>query len=221
MEEKGGLIFSNKVQDKIDTYLNENYSSVKNIKKNNIEYNNKIFKVKVESKINSNHFFYITYTKRKITDTYNNDYIEGKNLLAHIEKELENKITNKTKLECTVHSTNTLNNYSEKIQEKLIKEENLLELKFYYIEKELIIKKWNSKDITNEIIKFIEIINKNNIKPKYYKIIITQEDDITNSIEINNLTEEFLNNKNNIIIIDNILNNRDINDNKITFKYLN
>ena len=44
------------------------------------------------------------------------------------------------------------------------------------------------------------------------------------SVEINNITEDFINNKDNIQIIDDIIkdnNSKLLNDNKITYKYLN
>lgn len=222
VNEKGGELFSPKINEKINIYIDENYSNIKNnIKLSPIEYNNKTFKTTIKSKENDNHYFNITYSKGKITDTYITDYKEGKNLLNHIEESISKEISNKTNIKCIINMTTTLDNYSEKIQERLIDEDNLINLKVYYIEKELIIKEWNNETILKEITNFIDNMNKNNIEPKYYKIIITEEKDITNSIEINNITNDFINDKNKSIIINDILNNKELENSNITFKYLN
>lgn len=226
MNEKGGAIFSSKIEKEITIYLEENYSNIiNNIKLNPIEYSKRKFKVKVESKKNKNYYFNITYNKGKISDSYSEDYEKGKTLLTHIEKKLEKDIYNKTNIKCKISPLSSLDSYTEKLQDRIIKEENLLELSFYTIEKEIIISNWNSNDIVKEIDDFIETIESNNINPKYYKIIITKEDDITYSIEINNITKDFFNNKNKIKIIENILNDNDkdniLEENKITYKYLN
>lgn len=222
VNEKGGDIFSPKIEKKINTYIDNNYSNIKNnIELGKIEYNNKTFTIRVKSKENKNHTFNITYNKGNITDTYKTDYKEGKKLLAHIENIIKEEIYNKTNIECSIHTTTTLDNYSEKIQERILKEDNLIDLKIYYIEKELMIENWNNESILKEITSFIESIDKYNIEPKYYKIIITDVKDITNSIEINNITKDFINDKNKDIIINDILNNNELENSKITFKYLN
>lgn len=226
MNEKGGTIFSPKIEKEINSYLNENYNSIKDsLKQNPIEYNKRKFKLKIESKKNKNLFFYITYNKGNITDTYKEDYDEGNTLLAHIEKKIEKEIFDKTNIECSVKSQDTLNNFTTKLQERIINEDNLSELSFYRIEKELIISKWNKENILSEIENLIKTLDSKNINPKYYKIIISKEEDVSYSIEINNITKDFLNDKNKLKIIENILNNKDTNNyidnSKITYKYLN
>ena len=67
-------------------------------------------------------------------------------------------------------------------------------------------------------------VQKEEIYPKYYVFIINNTNEITKSIEINNIQEDFINNPNREDIIKDILNNNNsklLNDNNITFKYLN
>ena len=67
-------------------------------------------------------------------------------------------------------------------------------------------------------------MQKKEIDPKYYVFIINYTNEITKSIEINNIQEDFINNSNKEDIIKDILNNNNsklLNDNNITFKYLN
>ena len=64
----------------------------------------------------------------------------------------------------------------------------------------------------------------NNITPKNYKIVITNNKDVTESIEIDNLTEEFIKNTSNEKIIKDILSDNSsklLKTNGIKYKYLN
>ena len=140
INEKGGEIFKSKIDTKIIEYLETNYQEL--LEKTNYEettYKNKIFSKKIVSKENKNHYFYIQYKNKKITDTYKKDYEEGTTLLNYLNRKLEKEIKKKTNVECKVNPINKLNGYSDKVQEKLLKEDHLLELKYYYISKDIII----------------------------------------------------------------------------------
>ncbi len=223
--EKAGTLLIPKAKEKINTYININYSSIKDtLSINKITYENSNYKAKVISKKNKNHYFYIYYSKKKITDTYKKDYQNGESLFKNIKKDLATNIKAKTNLSCEIGIISNLDKYTEKVQTRIINEENLLELKFFFIKKELLIDNWSTKTISKEITNFISTINSNNITPKYYKIIITDKNDITKSIEITNLTETFLTNKYQEQIINAIINNSNsliLKQNKITYKYLN
>ena len=214
--EKFGNIMIPKATKKINTYIEDKYKDL-NLKTNEVTFKNTTYTMKVESKENKNHYFYINYYNRKITDTYKKDYVEGKNLLTHIKKVLKKEISNKTNTNCDIEITSTLDEYTDIVKERIIKEDNLLELKFFIIKKELIIDKWDEETITNKINNFLDKFD--NITPKSYTIIITNEEDITESIEIKNIT-----NKVNKEIISDIINNKKsdlLKENKITYKYLN
>ena len=174
-------------------------------------------------KENKHLFFYVTYKNKKISDTYKKDYQEGRTLLNHINKENEKTIYNKTNQKCKVFAISTLDKYTEKVRKELINEKNLYSLKYYYIEKELQINNWTPQDISNEITSYINLNIGSNIHPKYYKIIVTNNKDITNSIELSNITENFVSNDNEKIIND-IINKNDSNelkDSKIKYRFLN
>lgn len=214
--EKFGNIMIPKASKKINTYVEEKYKDL-NLKTNDVTFKNTTYTMKVESKENKHHYFYINYYNRKITDTYKKDYVEGKNLLNYLKKKLKKEINNKTNTNCDIEITSTLDKYTELVQEKIIKEDNLLELKFYIIKKELVIDKWDEETITNKINNFLEKFE--NITPKSYTITITNKEDITESIEIKNITNEVTKE-----IISDIINNKKsdlLKENKITYKYLN
>lgn len=219
MNEKGGEIFTPKIKEKIEEYLNTNYSDIKSTI-NEINYKNNKYKAKV---ISNNKSFYVTYYKGKITDTYEEDYILGKETLKNKEKEIEKIIKKKTNLDCKAKFIKTINEYSEKVQNKIINED-ISNLKVYYIEKELLINNFNSKEIIYEINKFINTLLSNNITPKYFIIKIQDKNDIINEIEISNIDETFINNINSELIINDILKNNNsqlLRENNISYKYLN
>lgn len=214
--EKFGNIMIPKATKKIDNYIEDKYKDL-NLKKNDVTFKNTTYTMKVESKENKHHYFYINYYNRKITDTYKKDYVEGKNLLNYIKKELKKEINDKTNTTCDIEIASTLDKYTEIVREKIIKEDNLLELKFYIIKKELIIDKWDEETITNKINNFLEKFN--DITPKSYTITITNKDDITESIEIKNITNKVTKD-----IISDIIKDKKsdlLKENKITYKYLN
>lgn len=225
MNEKGGILFSKKAKSNITEYIETNYSKeINNLKIETPIYNKNKFRSKIISKKNNNLYFYVTYHKGKLTDTYKNDYIEGKSLLNYLNKKLGKEITTKTKKKISVYSISKLNNFTEEVQKRIINEDSLINLKYYYIEYEIKIDEWNEKKITDEISNYLNIIYKNNITPKYQNITITSKTDITKSIKINNITEDFINNKIKNKIINDIINNNNsqlLKDYKITYKYLN
>lgn len=223
-EKSSGLLLP-KIEKKMQEYLDSNYNDIQEgIKKSKVSYDNPVYKMKITSIDNKNHFFYILYSDRKISDTYKEDYVEGKQLFTKIQKDLENGIRNKISTSVKVEIISTLDKYTSKVQDRIIREDNLLELKFYSIEKELTIKDWNSKEITSSIIDFIKKCSSNKITPKSYKLVVTNSSDITESIEISNITEDFITNENNEKIITDILSDNTskiLRDSKIQYKYLN
>lgn len=216
--EKFGSIMTPKITEKMNTYIEEKYKDL-DLKTNKVTFKNTTYTMKVESKENKHHYFYINYYNKKLTDTYKKDYVEGKNLLTHVQNKLKKEINNKTNTNCDIEITSTLNKYTKLVQERIIKEDNLLELKFFIIKKELIIDDWNEETITNKINNFIDKFNKNNITPKSYTITITNKEDLTESIEIKNITNEV----DKDIISDIIKDKKSdlLKENKITYKYLN
>lgn len=223
-EKASGLLIP-KVEKEMKEYLKTSISDLPNsIKTSEVTYDKTIYKMKITSNENPNHFFYLYYSDKKFTDTYKEDYLEGKQLFNKISKDLENEIRNKINTSVKVEIITTLDQFTSRVQSRIINEDNLLELKFYTIEKELTIDKWNEKEITKEIIDFMKKCNDNGITPKNYRIIITNNEDVTESIEINNLDEDFITNKNNEKIIKDIINDNStklLKENNIKYKYLN
>lgn len=221
-EKMGGLLIP-KVTKKMNTYIEEKYNK-EEFKYSPVTYKNTTYTMKVSSKDNKNHYFYVKYFGKKLSDTYKKDYKEGKKLLDYLKDKLKKDIMKKTSTSCDIEITSTLDEYTNIVRERIIKEDNLLELKFYKIKKELIITDWNKENITLEITNLINNYKENNITPKSYTIIITNKKDITKSIEIKNITEEFIDNSSNKEIINDIINDEKsdlLKNNKITYKYLN
>ena len=195
MNEKGGALFSTKIKEKINTYIEENYSDIKNsINQSNINYKNTEYKMKITSKENKNLYFYIIYKKGNIKDTYKEDYLQGKSLINHLQNNLNKQIKEQTNEEYTVKIDKNLDDFNSKLKEIIINENDLLSIKFYTLEKDIEVNNWDYQKITNEIIKYIDKNNKLNITPKSYKFTLINNKDITTSLIISNITNEFVNN---------------------------
>ncbi len=223
--EKGGDLLIPKVKEKINNYLTTNYSNIiNNINQEEIIYKDRTFTMKVHDKINKNRYFYITYNNGKITDTYKKDYVQGKTLLDKITKDLENEIYNKTKIKTKVNILSSLDEYTTKVQELILKENNLSKTKIYSLDINIDLKPWNEINASTVISNTLNTFKNNNINPKSYTITINNIDEITESIEIYNIDNDFINNSNKEQILHDIIENKKSNlldENNITFKYLN
>ena len=226
INEKSSTILIPKVEEKFNNYITENYKDIENdINKSKVTYKATKYTMKVTNKTNKYHYFYIYYQDKKITDTYKKDYKEGKQVLNHsntiIQKEI-NKITNSNKYKTSINKK--LNSFTNEIQERIIKEDNLVNLRIYNIEKELKIDKINSDNISKLIKEEITYIENNNINPRTYKFIFTDKNDISNSLEISNITYKFINNDSYNEIINDIINDNNsklVKNTGIEYKYLN
>lgn len=221
IKEKQNIIFLPKIENSISEYMNNTYQNL-SLEKDKVTEKNNVFTMKVKNIKNKNHYFYIKYSNKKITDTYKTDYLEGKTILNHLSTKLEKDIYKETNITYKVSFDNKFNNYSEKVQ-KLLLEENIKTLKVYTIEKE-ITTSWEINNITKTISDTMTTLEKKQFTPKNYTFIITNEKDITQSIKINNLKSSLINENKLQIIISDIINNNKSNilaENKITYEYLN
>lgn len=223
MSEKKDTILIPKATKKIASYIEDKYNKDE-FKLGSVSYKNNKYAMKVSSKDNNNRFFYIYYTKTGITDSYQEDYIEGKSFLSNLKKDLEKSIKSIVNTKVTVEIPTTLDQYTDAVRERILNEDNLLELKFYIIKEELFIKEWNPIEIEKQIEQCITKYTNSNITPKSFTIIINNDNEITESIEINNLTTDFINNPSKIEIINDILNDNNsilLKTNKISYVYKN
>ena len=221
IKEKQNVLFLPKIENSITNYISDKYNKL-SLNKSKVTEKNDIFTMKVSNPKNKNHYFYISYSKKEISDSYKTDYLEGKTILNHLSNKLEKDIENKTNKKYEITFDNTLNNYSDKVQNKII-EENINDLKIYTVEKE-IATTWDINTIIKKISDTMTTLEKNNFTPKNYTITITNINDITNSIKIYNLKSSLLENDNLTIIISDIINNKQSNilkNNKITYEHLN
>lgn len=223
LNEKKEEIFLPRIENKLMTYLKENYTSFAN-NKTTIQYKNDEYVMTVESKENKNLYFTIKYKNKEIIDTYKENYIEGKSYLAYLEKQIEKEIESITHKNYKITILTTLDSMTSKIKERVITENKILSLKIYNLETEIPIETWNTQTITNEIEQLITNNKKYNITPKNYTITITNKNDLYQSIQITNITENLLQNNGLEQVIDSIINNKETNilkQNNITYKNLN
>ena len=226
INEKTASFLIPKIEDKMNNYIKENYKEIENdIDKSKVTYKTPKYTMKITNKKNKYHTFYIYYQDKKITDTYKKDYVEGKKLLNHstsiIQKEV-NKITKSKDYTITINKK--LNSFTNEIQRRIIREDNLVNLRIYNIEKVYKVDKIDNETISKIIKDEITSIENNNITPRTYKFTFTEKKDITNSLEISNVTYKFINNDSYNEIINDIINDNNsklVKNAGIEYKYLN
>lgn len=222
VKEKQNILFKPKIENSINEYVYNNYNDL-DINKSEVKIIDNKFVMKVMNKTNKNLYFYVTYSKKKITDTYQKDYVEGNSIIPYLNKQIENKIKNIYNINSKVKIINTLDTYSSQIKKRLLKEDKIENLKIYNLELE-ISSIWNNEEITNKISNIMTNLEQKKITPNNYTIIVTNPTDITQSVKINNLTTKCLENNNLTIIINDIINNNNTDILKtynITYEYLN
>ncbi len=223
--EKKDLLLSKKVQKQMNNYIETHYSNLKNnVTIGKISFKKNTYTIKITSKDNKNLYFFINNKKKKITDTYQKDYYEGKTLLDTLPKKLEKDIKDLTHTSVNVKIVTTLDQHIKSIQERIMKEDNLLQLKFYSIEKTILIENWNEDTITKSIIETINIYNEKDITPKYYTLNLMNKSNMNDSLQISNLTEDFISNPKKKQIIIDILNDNNsklLKENNITYQSIN
>lgn len=220
---KKEVILKPKALNKINEYIDEHYSDIKNdLILEDPTFKNNRFTMKIKSKINNNLYFYISYGNRKIKDTYPNDYLKGNTLLNKIKDDLKKEIKNKTNIDSNITINTTLDECPNNLKTKILEEDNLSTLKIYDVEIELLIDKWDKDEIINKIDNIIKKFTTNNISPKKYNLILENKNDITEILIINNIAENFIKDKNKEIIINDIINKSDskiVKDSNITFEW--
>lgn len=220
--EKSAPYFSTRIDKKLNEYLKNNYTSIiNNFNIGNTNYKNTAYQLKITSQENKDLYFYLKYSNRKITDTYQEDYLEGKTLLTKISKDIEQELNKKYAKNFNVKVLTTLDKFSNQVRSKIIKEENIISLPIYSLETN-ITTIWNTQLITTEIQNFHNTLVQDNITPKSYNLTIIDANKENKSIKINNLTKDIIENNDNLtIIINEILSGKNsdiLKENNITYK---
>lgn len=225
LNEKTAPYYATRIHKKLLTYINEKYKEeINDFNIQDTKYKNTKYILKIKSNRNKNLYFKITYNNKKITDSYKKDYLEGKTLITYLEKDLEKDLKNKYNQEFNIIFLKNLSKYSDDIKNSIITKNTFKNIKIYTLETN-INSKWTPSSINEKIINLHNNLKNDNITPKNYNFTITNTNDITTSVKINNITSEQIENitlLNNII--SDIIKNKESNilkENNITYKYLN
>ena len=197
LNEKKSEILTPKVEEKLQSYIENNYATKKsNWKIGKVKYikNSNKYQIKVTNTKNKDLYFYINYKKKKITDTYQKDYVEGNSLYKSFKEQYNKSIKNSK-----IVFTKKLNEYPTTIANQMIYED-LKSLPVYNVEAELTTSNHTEKTIVNSITNFYNENKNLGYNPKEYTLTIVDENDITFSIKIENLTENLITNNINEII---------------------
>ncbi len=220
LNEKKEIIFLPHIENKLQKYLEKNYKEHTNLN-TNISYNKDTFILKVISEENKNYYYNIYYKDKKITDSYQKDYIEGNTYLKYLENKLEEEIKKDLSIKTNITVLTTLNSMTTKTKQQVLKEE-IKSLEIYNLSSSIKTEDWNTQSITTDITNHINIFKNENITPNSYTITITNSNNLNQSVEISNLSTTLIENNTLYLVIDDIIN--DINSKllqqeNITYKY--
>ncbi|MGN1355653.1 MAG: hypothetical protein ACI4WP_03205, partial [Bacilli bacterium] len=223
--EKSAPYYASRIHKKLLTYLNETYKDeINTFSIDDTKYKNTKYTLKVKSKENKNLYFIVTYNSKKITDTYKEDYLEGKTLINTLEQNLEKELKESYHQDFNITFLKSLDKYSNQVKKHIISKNSFKDLKVYTLET-TINSKWNTSAIGKSLIDLNTKLKDKNITPKNYQIILTNTNDLTKSVKVNNLTSEQIEN---ITLLNDIIgaiikneNSNILKENNITYKYLN
>ena len=221
LNEKKGELFLPKIEKKLETYFLDNYKDLKDTTKTSIKYINNQYTMTIKSKQNEHYYFTINYKNKKIKDTYKENYIEGKNYLLYLENKLKKEIKNTLEKDVSIDILTTLDSMTTKMKDKVLKEDNVKNLEIYNLETKISIPSWEIDTITQTITDEINEYTKNNITPKTYTIILTNNN---KSLKITNLNKNLINYNTLNQVIDAIINNKEnsiIQENNIKYEHSN
>lgn len=214
-----------KIDKKLKDYMKTTYKNEYNnlsIGKTDYDISTNTYFIKVKNKNNKHLYFTVKYKNKKIKDTYNKDYKNGKTLLKHYEKEMSKKLKSKKYQDIEIKFDRTLDNYTKLVQQKLIDNNNISDLSIYSIKLDTTIKKMDEDILRTYIVDFSKFIEEKSLSPSHINFIITDENDYSNAIEITGLTKEMINNSINEIVRGIINNDKNITKKyDFAYKYLN
>lgn len=204
-----------KVDQKLTTYITDNYQQIiETVNIRNTTYKNGIYQKRVENKINKNLYFIVKYKNKKISTTYKEDYEEGQTLIKKVEKEqnqlLQKKLKNTSLKKYTISLSYNikLNNCTNLVKNKFIKEAPLLNLSTINVEKTIL---FDKQSLNNELLNLNNIMESLKITPKNYNLTYTNINDMTKTINIK-LNSAIIKSDSNIISEAIITNNKPILD---------
>lgn len=219
LDEKKELVLTPKIEEKILSYIDSNYAQQKpdlNIGKIKYDKDSRKYQIKVSNTKNKNLYFYVNYKKKKITDTYQKDYIEGNSLYENFKNQYNKNFKN-----AKINFSKKLNEYPDTIKNQIIYED-IKNLPIYYVEKELAINNHKKDTIIDSINSFYNKNNELGYHPKEYTLTIVDKNDINFALEIESLTENLIINNINEIINAIIENDSNIkNKYSINYQYIN
>ena len=195
IKEKSGAYKSEKINKKLNNYIEEKYKDIKDeFKISKTTYKNKTYYKKITNKYNKDLAFTISYKNNKITSNYKTEYLEGKSLFTTLEKNMNNKLNdinnNDYYKSLKINYNLKLNNCTDSIKNKLIKGNYDLPL-YTIIDSKTI--NFDENSIQTEILKLNTYISSLKLNPKDYKLTYTDSKNETKSITIEFNKEVLLN----------------------------
>lgn len=173
IKEKVPAIKQKKATEKLEAYYQKKYAQ-ENLKKGKIKKKGNSYQVNYYNKKYPNLFFTIQIKNNKITDNYQTNYLEGKNIINNIEQTTTKKYqeifqnTNYQKIKVTFKN---LNEYPKEDQINILTN-NTSSKAYYNVSYYLKINNNDPAYLNNLLTSFIKIANNNNLTANSYSITV-------------------------------------------------
>lgn len=173
IKEKVPAIKQKKATEKLEAYYQKNYAQ-ENLKKGKIKKKGTSYQVTYYNKKYPNLFFTIQIKNNKITDNYQTNYLEGKNIINNIEQTTTKKYqeifknSNYQKIKVTFKN---LNEYPKEEQINILTN-NTSSKAYYNVSYYLKINNNDPAYLNNLLTSFIKIANNNNLTANSYSITV-------------------------------------------------
>lgn len=170
------------IEKKLNQYFDEHYNSIKNqVKKSDLKFSfkEKNYYFTYQHKKNSDLTFKIVYSKeKKITSTYQQDFVDGKSFLNKYLKKISSSVQSVLKDEniedLSLKTTTTLNDLSEKERNKILTNK-AKEVPFYEVEYTTSILNLSTQQMKEKLEDIHNLLKKNKINPSSYQVKFTLE----------------------------------------------
>lgn len=210
IQEKMTPMLNKKVDEKMFNYLQENYAKdldVNGLGVSKTKYKNHSYQKTIYNPTNDKLNFTIIYKNKEFSDNYQENYVEGKEFLNYISNKTNQIIHNYYKEKTKVTIDKKLNEYNDKIKEKLLKEDNLIALSIYNLDIELT-SNLSETDITKLLIDTNTTLESSGIIPRTYSFTIIDTKDVAKYITIKNIKPDLIKSNSINTVIKNIFNNK-------------
>lgn len=198
LHEKGNIILYPKIEKELHHYFEKHYQTIQNeVIEGKLVYSfqEKSYSLLYQNQKNHDLSFELIYHKnKKITSTYQKDYVEGNQFLKkttmQIQKEIE-KILQENVSKVNIESTMTLDKMKSKTKKQLLKQPSK-KIAFYEVQFTTTLLNLSAHEMQEKLKKIDALLEENECNPLYYQGKFVLQSDGTRGLILRNITRDII-----------------------------